>query len=434
MHFVLQNVMDGCSPFVANFRTNASLMQRSTDDLVLVLSEKKRPVGAHVRQYNVPTSSEVGVIMPGVGDGTEGPGKRDIQISLQEGGLKSISELNQHYDPLHYVVMFPYGDTGFHTGIEYCDGAFGYNHESAKRKTMSLREFYAHRIMYRKPFNNCIHDALSHIDRFPSILLSRRLFQQYLVDMYAKIEQSRLNYAFMNQTQLRTDCYNGLNDCINVSDADSPNRVGSSIILPSSHSGSPRNLHQLCQDSLAITREKGKPDVFMTITCNPDWPEVKDSLFAGQVSLDRPDILSRVFRLKLKAFRKELIENGRIGKTVAHIGVVEYQKRGLPHSHILVTFSEADKLRSADDYDNLVCAEIPSKDNPVLRALVLKHMIHNPCGEHNPDAPCMVDNKCSKFYPKDFRSVSADTENGYPEYRRRSPEEGGVFYHVFILL
>ena len=100
----------------------------------------------------------------------------------------------------------------------------------------------------------------------------------------------------------------------------------------------------------------------------------------------------------------------------------------------MITFREADKLRSADDYDKLVCAEIPSKDNPVLRALVLRHMIHNPCGEHNPDAPCMVDGKCSKHYAKEFRSVSVDTEDGYPEYRRRSPQEGGICLSIFIIL
>jgi len=72
-----------------------------------------------------------------------------------------------------------------------------------------------------------------------------------------------------------------------------------------------------------------------------------------------------------------------------------------------------------------VCAEIPSQDNPRLRALVLKHMMHGPCGTHNPKCPCMVENKCSKAFPKAFLSATTDDEESYPEYRRLSPTNGG---------
>jgi hypothetical protein len=32
---------------------------------------------------------------------------------------------------------------------------------------------------------------------------------------------------------------------------------------------------QKYQDAMAIVRELGKPDVFMTMTCNPDWDEIQ---------------------------------------------------------------------------------------------------------------------------------------------------------------
>jgi hypothetical protein len=43
-----------------------------------------------------------------------------------------------------------------------------------------------------------------------------RLFQQYVVDMYAKVEGDRLNYVRFNQKQLRAELYQGLRDAINA--------------------------------------------------------------------------------------------------------------------------------------------------------------------------------------------------------------------------
>ena len=45
-----------------------------------------------------------------------------------------------------------------------------------------------------------------------------RLFQQYVVDMYAKIEFNRLKYLRFNQSQLHADLYQGLADAVESSD------------------------------------------------------------------------------------------------------------------------------------------------------------------------------------------------------------------------
>jgi hypothetical protein len=52
-------------------------------------------------------------------------------------------------------------------------------------------------------------------------------------------------------------------------------------------------------------------------------------------------------------------------------------------------------------------------------------MLHGPCGEDNPQAPCMVRKHphgpltCSKGFPKPFSEQTVIHEDGYPEYRRR---------------
>ena len=50
------------------------------------------------------------------------------------------------------------------------------------------------------------------------------------------------------------------------------------MILPASYIGGPRNMRQNFQDSMAVVRDKGKPDLFITMTCNPNWKEIKDQL------------------------------------------------------------------------------------------------------------------------------------------------------------
>jgi len=51
-------------------------------------------------------------------------------------------------------------------------------------------------------------------------------------------------------------------------------RIGKMIILPSTFIGSPRNMLQNYQDAMAIVSKFGKPDLFITMTCNPKWREI----------------------------------------------------------------------------------------------------------------------------------------------------------------
>ena len=70
------------------------------------------------------------------------------------------------------------------------------------------------------------------------------------------------------------------------------------IILPSTFVGSPMYMMQNYQDDMAIVRSKGKPNLCITMTCNPNWREIRYNLFPGQQASDRPDICARVFHLK----------------------------------------------------------------------------------------------------------------------------------------
>ena len=85
-----------------------------------------------------------------------------------------------------------------------------------------------------------------------------------------------------------------------------------------------------------------------------------------------------------------------------------------------------DKIRP-QDIDKIITAELPDPNtDPELFRIVSTTMIHGPCGHINPNSPCMKDGRCTKHYPREFLRATVTARDGYPLYRRRSPEEGGV--------
>ena len=114
------------------------------------------------------------------------------------------------------------------------------------------------------------------------------------------------------------------------------------------------------QDEMAVVRHYGKPDLFITFTCNPTWTEITEALLPEKKPLDRPDIQSQVFKLKIKALIKELYKDGICGSQVAFVYVIEYQKRGLSHAHIHVWLADERKLKTTEDLDTIICAELPN--------------------------------------------------------------------------
>ncbi|XP_057299513.1 uncharacterized protein LOC130630155 [Hydractinia symbiolongicarpus] len=164
--------------------------------------------------------------------------------------------------------------------------------------------------------------------RFSLIHYGKKLFQQYCVDSYVKVEGNNLNYIRANQTNLRVDSYEGLADHLNARAEERGLQTGHIVVLPSSFQGS-------------------------------------------QHAHDRPDLVSRVFKLKLNELLKDVTERGVLGKTVSHFYVIEFQKRGLPHCHLLLHLDPNDKVPDADDIDSVISAEIPNQqEQPELFEII----------------------------------------------------------------
>ncbi|XP_054719277.1 uncharacterized protein LOC129228620 [Uloborus diversus] len=354
----LQGMLQRENNYVRNFKT---AMENITPEAKLVISADRVPTGEHQRRFNEPSTSEVAILITG-----ETHAKRDIVLNLRDSTIQKINEIHRSYDALQYPLLFWKGDDGYHFELKQINPQTGH----LMTKKISAVDFYAYRIMFRP-------------NEFNIILRGKELFHQYLVDMYAKIEAERLRYIELNQRKLRVDEYVHLGDALrndgNVED------IGKLTILPSSFTGGPRYMHERTQDAMTYVRSYGRPDLFITFTCNPTWNEIKEELLPGQKPQDRHDLLARVFHMKQKMLMNLISKGNIFGSVQCFMYTIEWQKRGLPHAHILVWLR--DKIH-AQRVDEFISAEFPNpQEDPGLFNCIRTQMVHGPCGIINPNSP-----------------------------------------------
>jgi hypothetical protein len=321
-----------------------------------------------------------------------------------------------HCDPMTYPLMFPYGDPGWNTQWR-SDPYPGAGAPNTRRFT--LLQFKAAMIQVRHK-----------VKGWRPIVDYGPLFQQFLVDSNLQVESNDLDWVRLNQVTLWANRYFAMNRAVERRALQMGVQAVPSIILPSSFTGSNRAMRQNCNDAMAIFGNFGSPDLFITMTCNPMWKEIQDNLQPGQKAHDRPDLVCRVFKLKLYELLAEL-KAGLFGPVVAYVYTIEFQKRGLPHAHILATLQNGYKPVDKESIDRIVTADWPdAKENPRLYAIVAKMMIHKCSKERCLDG----NNRCSKGFPKKTAFETKLVPNNYPNYRRLPGCSMVVCYNAYLLL
>ena len=395
------------NPFIKDFKQIMEIPEEDLNQGLIVISAKARPTGEHERRYNKQLNLQEVSILTNCEP-------HDLVLQKRGGGLHTISDLNPKGMPLHFTLLFPHGTYGWDLQTMHRDG----------KRRVTTREFYVYHINERDIDKDYIH-------------LARRLFQEWVCMAWVAVENQKLNFQRTHQKALRADTYKNIREATETiqqelapredglfHDDHQKTMVGRKI-LSSSFPGSPRWYNAKFQDGMAICREFHKPDFFITMTCNPNWPEIRNRLNEGQTAQDRPDLVARVFKLKKDQLMQDLKTGGVIGKVVAHMNVVEFQKRGLPHAHILIILADQDRKMTGEMVDSIVSAELPPSpedtDDPSeaaerkrLRDIVLSNMVHGPCGAANPQSSCMDNGRCTKNYPKDFQTkTTVDPDNNY---------------------
>ena len=190
--------------------------------------------------------------------------------SLSNSPLKRISRRHEAYFPMAYPLLFPNGGPMFSE-----EAGLNLNNRVRRGPCAEPRSMF-----------------FTRRNTFSPILWAGQLFQQFAVDIFACIDQDRLGFIRANQKALRADMYahikQGLDDAMN------PDRIGKRTVLLSSYTCGPRFMSQCFQDAMTLVRQFTKPDLFITFTANPKWPEIQENLYPGQAANDRPDLIIRV--------------------------------------------------------------------------------------------------------------------------------------------
>ncbi|KAF7812042.1 ATP-dependent DNA helicase PIF1 [Senna tora] len=303
----LLQMLDSINPFVKVFRSVKDHPSLSSRDSLRLKLIKKRTTDARI--YNLCTADEIAALI--VGDFDPKNVERDIIVEERSGTLQRIDELHPLYLPMQYPLMFPRGEDGYQQDVLFRCG---------------------------------------------------KLTQQFIVDGYTMIESQRLLYIRLHHKELRADSYVTFTQALSRGETTSSN-IGKRIVLPSSFTGSERYSHENFQDAMTICKTCGFSELFITFTSNPKWPELC-ILFESMnyTAQDRPDLLSRVFKIKLNALMKDITK-----EFLFDIYTIEFQKRGIPHAHILIWLNAEHKLTNEALIYSVICAKIPGQDsNPRL--------------------------------------------------------------------
>jgi len=242
-----------------------------------------------------------------------------------------------------------------------------------------------------------------------------RLAQQYIIDCWTRNEAMMVKYWMTPAFQARIRAFLPNNRVV----------PDGKIFLPSGYPGTHRYAQRNYQDAVFISSQGGSPHIFLTMTANPNWPEVRAMLPEGQSANERPDLIARVFQQKVF----ELIEKLGTAQYLfpTHQGVewlvytVEWQQGGLPHIHMAVRLEISSPMTTTVQQlsimESFISARLPPP-NTTEYHLVKEFMMHaHPC-KH-----CIRKRRdgtegCRFYFPKQPSLCARIDNRGFPVYSR----------------
>jgi hypothetical protein len=209
--------------------------------------------------------------------------------------IKVLKNIDPAVSPLLYPLLFPNGGEGYKHTMKKTD---------VRKSRLTMREYVANQLQFYAD------------ERFIPLHYAGGLAQQYILDMWTRIEHERLDFLRKNQTKLKVAKYKSIMDHLR---SDGPEQirggVGRHIILPSTFPGSPRNMLEHYQDAMAMVAQLGVPDLFITMTCNPKDEDIlrtlKEQVGADAQAHNYPHLVTRIAYLKFKKMMDEIRKDGK---------------------------------------------------------------------------------------------------------------------------
>lgn len=312
--------------------------------------------------------------------------------------LTFINDAHHLYHTLAYPLLFPTGSHGWHSLMTR---VVPFAHQL---KSVTLTDYFRHMLMHR---TNPTH-----------VQQCERLALEFYCDAWAQVEARAAMFHRQpsQQAKYRVGRKCAIDDQLQCEGGDL-NSASIPLILPSNFVGSSKWYHMLYMDAMALPMRFGKPDLFLTMTCNPRWPEIKAALPNNSHWRHHPDIVARVFWLKFKSLMRDIVQGKLFGAVKSYVWRVEWQARGLPHVHLLIILETP--ISTALQVDKFVSAEIPDPQmSPDLHQLVSDFQIHAPCDDDD-QCGCRKGKPCKRHFPKDMSRSTVILNNAFPKYRRR---------------
>lgn len=407
-----------------------------------LLASSRRLENANPRNLIAHMNTQTSVFNIAAITGLSVSGDRNITFQLKEHlTTTTIPTYHRMLEPLCYPILFPYGSGGW--GKE-CPIDFG----KYLCCRMLMPDFVepVHQLSNAIPiylWNNS-HTRQIPVNRFQCM---SRLSQYYLTDMVSRNIDSRLRWQATHQHVILGPQGSLRNSAIQQ--GESVQNQTPTFLSQSLH-GSRRHLKSLASNALNIVSEYGKPSLFITLTCNPYWPEIQEMLLPNQSAFDRPDIVCQVFKERLAA----LIRNIRSGKyfddtdnlghrtrrrkIIYELRVIEYQHRGLPHAHIVIKLDNtpSDNPEECGAWiDRFISCQMPvindhSSPNDIeYHSYVSGHMVHR-C-VHAVNGCLDQTNHCTKGFTDTViaQNTTFDDRGCYAVYKRLSDSDLRVCPH-----
>lgn len=329
---------------------------------------------------------------------------------------------NAEYEQASYPIFDPAGSSGWWEDRRFNDSQRdGFRDKSGNRLT--LLQYTRYRLCQSKLFS-----------------FIPRVLQEWVLDMTCRreyvIQPTIVRFMQQHSTKRVARAHQ-----LTSSASSSLHAVGRRWIVPSSVRGSFAYRREKVEMGMAQVHHAGPPTLFITVTANPFWREIQENLLPGQQWYHDTFLVNLVFEFKLRQFIKDLKSGVFFGgrKAVYVQYVIEFQKRGLPHAHILVRL-EGEQPESAVQADQLTSATYvtacPSLCGICYRCrlskLVKDHMIHrcypDRCNTgRNPT-------KCKYGFPFSPAPDTRVAEDGFWLLRRMTADALVVPYNAQMLL